>query len=118
VDRRLGSGDGIVQVDQLHQHRTQSRCDQVRCSPYWDAVGEASLTSVVDNVLLVRFVFPGVKSAIVDRYGGHPAVLGIEPVNEPWQFTPIDVLKRFYWEGYLIVKRSAPYWKYIMHDCT
>mmetsp|Transcript_49478 Transcript_49478/g.120105 ORF Transcript_49478/g.120105 Transcript_49478/m.120105 type:complete len:759 (-) Transcript_49478:186-2462(-) len=53
---------------------------------------------------------------IVDRYKGHPAVLGLEPVNEPWQFTPIDELKKFYWEGYLIVKRDAPYWKYIMHD--
>ena len=53
---------------------------------------------------------------IVDLYAGHPAVLGLEPVNEPWQFTPIEELKRFYWEGYLIVKKQAPYWKYIMHD--
>lgn len=53
---------------------------------------------------------------IVDRYGGHPAVLGLEPVNEPWQYTPLDELKKFYWEGYLIVKRGAPYWKYVMHD--
>jgi glucan 1,3-beta-glucosidase len=53
---------------------------------------------------------------IVNRYSGHPAVLGLEPINEPWQYTPIDVLKRFYWEGYLIVKKNAPYWKYIMHD--
>jgi len=53
---------------------------------------------------------------IVDRYAGHPAVLGLEPVNEPWQYTPIEELKRFYWEGYLIVKKKAPYWKYIMHD--
>jgi glucan 1,3-beta-glucosidase len=53
---------------------------------------------------------------IVDRYSGHPAVLGLEPVNEPWQFTPIDELKKFYWDGYLIVKKGAPYWKYIMHD--
>ena len=53
---------------------------------------------------------------IVDTYGGHPAVLGLEPVNEPWQYTPIEVLKRFYWEGYLLVKRGAPYWKYVMHD--
>ena len=30
--------------------------------------------------------------------------------------TPIEILKRFYWEGYLIVKKSAPYWKYVMHD--
>lgn len=53
---------------------------------------------------------------IVDRYAGHPAVLGLEPVNEPWQYTPIEELKKFYWEGYLIVKRKAPYWKYFMHD--
>jgi glucan 1,3-beta-glucosidase len=53
---------------------------------------------------------------IVERYSGHPAVLGLEPVNEPWQFTPIDELKKFYWDGYLIVKKGAPYWKYIMHD--
>ena len=53
---------------------------------------------------------------IVNRYAGHPAVLGIEPLNEPWQYTPLEVLQRFYWEGYLIVKDKAPYWKYIMHD--
>ena len=53
---------------------------------------------------------------IADRYKDHPAVLGLEPLNEPWQYTPIDHLKQFYWEGYLIVKKVAPYWKYIMHD--
>lgn len=37
-------------------------------------------------------------------------------VNEPWQYTPIEELKKYYWEGYLIVKKGAPYWKYIMHD--
>jgi len=57
-----------------------------------------------------------VIQVLVDRYAGHPAVLGLEPVNEPWQYTPIDELKKFYWEGYLIVKQRAPYWKYIMHD--
>jgi len=53
---------------------------------------------------------------IVDKYKNHPAVLGLEPVNEPWQFTPLKELKKFYWEGYLIVKNLAPYWKYIIHD--
>mmetsp|Transcript_1390 Transcript_1390/g.3205 ORF Transcript_1390/g.3205 Transcript_1390/m.3205 type:complete len:726 (-) Transcript_1390:311-2488(-) len=57
-----------------------------------------------------------VIEAIVQRYKTHPAVQALEPVNEPWQYTPIEVLKRFYWEGYLIVKKHAPYWKYIMHD--
>eukprot|EP00562_Extubocellulus_spinifer_P002546 CAMPEP_0178485420 /NCGR_PEP_ID=MMETSP0696-20121128/8264_1 /TAXON_ID=265572 /ORGANISM="Extubocellulus spinifer, Strain CCMP396" /LENGTH=695 /DNA_ID=CAMNT_0020113015 /DNA_START=195 /DNA_END=2281 /DNA_ORIENTATION=+ len=57
-----------------------------------------------------------VISKIVDAYSGHPAVLGLQPVNEPWEQTPIEHLKSFYWEGYLIVKKHAPYWKYIMHD--
>ena len=53
---------------------------------------------------------------ILDRYKHHPAVMGIEPVNEPWEHTPIQELKQFYWEGYLKVKRDAPYWRYVMHD--
>jgi glucan 1,3-beta-glucosidase len=57
-----------------------------------------------------------VIAKVVQRYATHPAVLGIEPLNEPWQYTPIAELKRFYWEGYKIVKKTAPYWKYIMHD--
>jgi aryl-phospho-beta-D-glucosidase BglC (GH1 family) len=53
---------------------------------------------------------------IIDRYKHHPAVMGIEPVNEPWEHTPIEELKSFYWEGYLKVKRDAPYWRFVMHD--
>ncbi|KAL7547022.1 hypothetical protein ACHAWF_010338 [Thalassiosira exigua] len=57
-----------------------------------------------------------VIEGLVERYGGHPAVLGVEPVNEPWELTPLHLLKRFYWDAYLIVKKKAPYWKFIMHD--
>uniref|UniRef100_A0A7S3QGF9 Glycoside hydrolase family 5 domain-containing protein n=1 Tax=Chaetoceros debilis TaxID=122233 RepID=A0A7S3QGF9_9STRA len=53
---------------------------------------------------------------MVEKYKDHPAVLGLQPVNEPWEWTPIDVLKKFYWDGYLIVKKQAPYWRYVMHD--
>lgn len=57
-----------------------------------------------------------VITEIVKEYAGHPAVLGLQPVNEPWQYSPIKELQKFYWDGYLIVKKHAPYWKYIMHD--
>ena len=57
-----------------------------------------------------------VLQMIIDRYKHHPAVMGIEPVNEPWEHTPIEELKSYYWEGYLKVKRDAPYWRYVMHD--
>lgn len=57
-----------------------------------------------------------VLQLIIDRYKNHPAVMGLEPVNEPWEHTPIEELKRYYWEGYLKVKKEAPYWRYVMHD--
>ena len=57
-----------------------------------------------------------VIAKIVERYKDHPGVLGLEPVNEPWEHTPIPELKQFYWEGYLIVKQTAPTWKYVMHS--
>lgn len=57
-----------------------------------------------------------VIEAVVLTHKNHPAVLGLEPLNEPWEKTPIDHLKRFYWEAYLIVKEHAPLWKYVIHD--
>jgi glucan 1,3-beta-glucosidase len=41
---------------------------------------------------------------------------GIEPVNEPWELTPLHVLKDFYWSCYKKVKDIAPHWKFVMHD--
>ena len=32
------------------------------------------------------------------------------------QFTPVEWLKEFYWEGYNIVRESAPQWLFLMHD--
>mmetsp|Transcript_19787 Transcript_19787/g.63636 ORF Transcript_19787/g.63636 Transcript_19787/m.63636 type:complete len:746 (-) Transcript_19787:112-2349(-) len=57
-----------------------------------------------------------VLAAIASRYASNPTVLGVEAVNEPWQFTPIDVLKEFYWRAYLRVKEIAPSWRFVMHD--
>ena len=45
-----------------------------------------------------------------------PSVIGVEALNEPWQFTPIDVLKAFYWESYWAVRTAAPHWLFVMHD--
>jgi hypothetical protein len=30
---------------------------------------------------------------MADMYKDSPAVIGLEPVNEPWQFTPLNWLK-------------------------
>ncbi|KAJ1448915.1 glycoside hydrolase superfamily [Pelagophyceae sp. CCMP2097] len=57
-----------------------------------------------------------VLEMIAHKYKKHPAVMGLEPVNEPWQFTPLKELKDFYFEGYKRVKAIAPRWRYVMHD--
>ncbi|CAH0481659.1 unnamed protein product [Peronospora belbahrii] len=55
-------------------------------------------------------------AAIVNRYANHPAIIGLEPVNEPWELTPIDLLKEYYWKSYKRVKAHAPHWKFVLHD--
>lgn len=52
--------------------------------------------------------------AVVAKYGTHPAVWGISPVNEVGAWTPMDVLRKFYWEAYQIVRQGAPQWMYVM----
>jgi glucan 1,3-beta-glucosidase len=53
---------------------------------------------------------------IINRYAKHPAILGLQPVNEPWELTPIQVLKDYYWKSYKRVKAVAPHWKFVLHD--
>lgn len=57
-----------------------------------------------------------VVTAIVERYATHPAVMGIQPINEPWEYTPISILKEFYWKGYKRVKAVASNWNFVIHD--
>ncbi|KAG2517379.1 hypothetical protein JM16_007425 [Phytophthora kernoviae] len=53
---------------------------------------------------------------IVERYATHPAIFGLEPANEPWELTPIDLLKEYYWKAYKRMKARAPHWKFVIHD--
>ncbi|RLN44751.1 hypothetical protein BBJ29_008688 [Phytophthora kernoviae] len=54
--------------------------------------------------------------AIINRYKGHKTIIGLEPVNEPWELTPIKVLKEYYWKSYKRVKALNPTWKFVIHD--
>ena len=53
---------------------------------------------------------------IVHKYKDVSAVIGIEPVNEPWWEIPLDELKDFYWRSYQIVQDISPTWVTLMHD--
>lgn len=53
---------------------------------------------------------------IIDLYKDNPIIFGIEPLNEPWQFTPEKILKDFYYSIYEYMSMRAPHWKFIYHD--
>lgn len=53
---------------------------------------------------------------MIEEYKDEPNILGIEPINEPWEYTPLEVLKDYYWKGYERVREKAPHWLYVMHD--
>ena len=55
-----------------------------------------------------------VLTKVVERYGKHPAIWGLSPVNEVGAWTPMDVLRKFYWEAYTLVRKGAPHWIYVM----
>ena len=53
---------------------------------------------------------------IIDAYKEHKALYGIEPLNEPWIYTPIKELKDFYYSIYKYMHNNAPHLKFIYHD--
>ena len=53
---------------------------------------------------------------ILDKWGTHPAVYAIEPVNEPWWRSDTDVLKRFYRQVRALMKEKAPHLVFVFHD--
>jgi len=57
-----------------------------------------------------------VVKKMVDLHKDHPAIWGLEPVNEPWQSIPLEPLKKFYWDAYHIVRKGQPKWMFVMHD--
>lgn len=57
-----------------------------------------------------------VINSIINTYKTHPAVIGIQPVNEPSQSIPFPVLREFYWRSYQLVRIQAPHWLVLFHD--
>ena len=53
---------------------------------------------------------------LLDRWGTHPAVTAIEPVNEPWWCSDLDVLKGFYRNVRYLMQQQAPHLTFVFHD--
>lgn len=68
-----------------------------------------SSTGLVGNVNYVN-IKHGLKVAkdILIKWGAHSAFAGLEPINEPWYNTPIDMLKDYYRDVRSMVQLYAP----------
>ena len=69
----------------------------------------------------LHLVLTQVLQQIATTLESFNAVLGLEALNEPWQYTPLDVLKAFYWDAYWAVRAAAPHWLFVIQvfpfDC-
>lgn len=57
-----------------------------------------------------------VTENLLIRWGNHSAFYGFEPVNEPWEHTPLQVLKDFYREVRSQVQRYTANAYFVFHD--
>ena len=70
--------------------------------------GKINVSNIMESVEVIK--------EIVQTHKFDFNIIGIEPVNEPWWFIPLDILKEFYWLSYNIIQREAPHWITLMHD--
>jgi glucan 1,3-beta-glucosidase len=58
-----------------------------------------------------------VLESFAQNYGNHPALYGIELLNEPRPEVPIDILQHFYLDGYARIRKHAgPDVAVVIHD--
>ena len=53
---------------------------------------------------------------LLDRWGHHPAVAALEPVNEPWGNSDMTVLKNFYRKVRSMMQKKTPHLTFVFHD--
>ncbi|KAJ1407991.1 glycoside hydrolase superfamily, partial [Ochromonadaceae sp. CCMP2298] len=53
---------------------------------------------------------------LLDRWGAHPALYALEPVNEPWWNSDMPALKTFYRQVRALMQRKAPLVTFVFHD--
>jgi glucan 1,3-beta-glucosidase len=58
-----------------------------------------------------------VLESFAQKYGGHPALYGIELLNEPRPEVPIEILQQFYQDGYARIRQhTGPGVAVVIHD--
>ena len=65
-----------------------------------------------DNIDFAKDTIQG----LLNTWGNHEAVYAIEPVNEPWWCSDLNVLKDFYLEVRSMIHKQHPNIKFVFHD--
>lgn len=71
----------------------------------YDNINDENIAWGVDNV-----------KQIMERWGNHPAMYALEPVNEPWWASDMDTLKDYYRRSRAVVRASNPDVLFVFHD--
>lgn len=90
---------------------------------HWDnALGEwmgpwTDSTSSYDYINLARIDWAlDTVEGLLNKWGDHPALYALEPVNEPWWSSDLDLLKGFYRKVYAMIQEKAPDVIFTFHD--
>ena len=69
-----------------------------------DWIGDFNITTkTYNNINYDNIYFTlNVLKNIIERYKNFKSFWGLEPINEPWEYTPLDILKSFYRDVYEI----------------
>eukprot|EP01029_Cantina_marsupialis_P029199 TRINITY_DN779931_c0_g1_i1.p1 TRINITY_DN779931_c0_g1~~TRINITY_DN779931_c0_g1_i1.p1 ORF type:complete len:444 (-),score=106.18 TRINITY_DN779931_c0_g1_i1:500-1831(-) len=72
---------------------------------HYDHINQSNINFAVETV-----------SMLLDRWGSHPALYALEPVNEPWWNSDMMVLKNFYRVVRRLIQIKAPDVLFVFHD--
>jgi len=78
----------------------------------WDDAAGAYKSINQDNIDWAKDTIQG----LLTTWGTHEALYAIEPVNEPWWSSDLDVLKEFYRDVRTMIKDQQPRIKFVFHD--
>jgi hypothetical protein len=72
---------------------------------YYENINRDNIDWAIDNV-----------AGIMERWGNHPALYALEPLNEPWWSSDLDTLKYFYKAAREEVRKVNPDVIFVFHD--
>lgn len=78
----------------------------------WDLNNHRYKSYNQDNIDFAKDTIQG----LLNTWGDHEALYAIEPMNEPWGSSDLNVLMQFYRDVRKMIKDQKPRLKFVFHD--